>query len=506
MFYPKNIFWFLTIKNISFYLFLLLFIMIYCDTYSQNNNRQDSPNIIVILADDFGYGSVNSYGASKELIRTPHIDKIADEGMRFTDASTPSSVCTPTRYSLLTGEYPWRSSLKYGVTGVTSPLLIDPDKSTLSGLLQTRGYNSAAIGKWHLGYTNSSPDYTKKLTPGPLQLGFNYHFDVPQNHGDITGVYVENEYVYGLRSDKVQPFSRSYYGPQYFGIDAPQRVNKNVMGTLTDKAVEWLKRQNKKEPFFLYYTPVAVHIPITPSDEMRGLSDAGPYGDFIQDLDLSVGRILATLDYMGVSENTLVIFTSDNGGQIPFENDPRFVHDYTSSPEIQAVHAGLKINGALRGDKHTAFEGGTRVPFIVKWPGVVEEGSVSDEMINIVDIFATVAEITDGEVPSPGEAAPDSYSFLAVLSQSGHTQRTTMVTANVNGRQAIRKGEWKYIDDTLPSSLPKERLGQFGDLKEPQLYNLAEDPEESRNLYEANPEVVDELLRELEQLRKAASL
>ncbi|MEX2568920.1 MAG: sulfatase-like hydrolase/transferase [Cyclobacteriaceae bacterium] len=465
-------------------------------------SMDESPNIVIILADDFGYGSVNSYGASKELIRTPNIDKIADEGMRFTDTSTPSSVCSPTRYSLLTGEYPWRSSLKYGVVGMTSPLLPDPNRTSLSSWLETRGYNSAAIGKWHLGYTNDTPDYTKKLTPGPVQLGFDYHFDVPQNHGDVTGVYVENEYVYGLRSDKVQPYSRSYYGRQYFGVDAPQRVNANVMGTLTDKAVEWLKRQNKDEPFFLYFTPVAVHHPITPSDGMRGLSDAGPYGDFIQDLDLSVGRILATLDYMGLTDNTLVIFTSDNGGQIPNEVDTGPVEDYKKTPEIQAVNAGLKINGSFRGDKHTIWEGGTRVPFIVKWPGVVEEGSVSDEMINIVDIFATVAEITDGEAPSPVEAAPDSYSFLPVLTQSGDSERKTMVTANANGIQAIRKGKWKYVDYTPPSTLPVSRLGQFGDLKEPQLYNLAEDPDESVNLFNDSPDIVDELLRELEKIRK----
>ncbi len=222
-----------------------------------------------------------------------------------------------------------------------------------------------------MGRPEQLEEYTGTLKPGPLDLGFDYHFGVPQNHGDKMGVYIENDHIYGIRSDKIQPYSRTFYGPQYYGFDAPQRKNIECMEMLTEKTVDWLSRQSNDEPFFLYFAPVAVHHPITPSNYMRGKSDCGPYGDFIQDLDWSVGQIIQTLEYKGLLENSIIIFTSDNGGEIP-GNRPE-------APEIQAIQAGLKINGDLRGDKHTIWEGGTRVPFIVSWPGKVKEGSVSDQ-------------------------------------------------------------------------------------------------------------------------------
>jgi len=260
------------------------------------------PNIIFILADDFGYGSLNSYGADQNLIRTPHIDRIAEKGMRFTNASTPASICTPTRYGFLTGRYSWRSSLKYGVTHPLGDLLPDPERTTVADWLKKSGYHTAAVGKWHLGYGlghNKDPmEYTRNMSPGPLDLGFDYHFGVPQNHDDMLGVYIENDHIYGIRSDRVQAYSRSYYGQRYYGYDAPQRINEEVMEVLTEKSVDWIKQQSSENPFFLYFASVAVHHPSTPSAHMRGMSDAGPYGDFIQDLDMSVGRIIETLEYM----------------------------------------------------------------------------------------------------------------------------------------------------------------------------------------------------------------
>ncbi|MCK4919829.1 MAG: arylsulfatase, partial [Bacteroidales bacterium] len=354
--------------------------------------QNEKPNIVFILADDFGYGSLNSYGADKNLVRTPHIETLAEQGMQFTNASTPASISSPTRYGFLTGRYPWRSSLKFGVVNPSGPLLPNPDRVTIADLLKELDYNTATIGKWHLGYGENPPiDFTSKITPGPLDLGFDYHFGVPQNHGDMLGVYIEDDHIYGLRSKEVHPYSRTFYGTQYMGFDAPQRVNKDVMGELTDKAVEWIKQQSSDEPFFLYFAPVAVHHPITPSDHMRGMSDCGPYGDFIQDLDHSVGQLMETLEYLNLMENTIIIFTSDNGGEIP-GNRPE-------SPEQQAIGYGFKINGDLHGDKHTIWEGGTRVPFIVSWPGKVEEGSVTHDMINLIDIFATISEITEGSLP-----------------------------------------------------------------------------------------------------------
>lgn len=459
---------------------------------------QERPNIVLILADDFGYGSVNAYGADKTLVRTPNIDRIAENGMRFTDAYTPASICTPTRYGLLTGRYPWRSKLKSGVVNPLDPLLPNPDRTTVADWLKERGYQTACIGKWHLGYgVGPKVDFTAKLSPGPLDLGFDYHFGVPQNHGDMHGVYIENDRIYGLRSTKVQPYSRTFYGPQYLGYDAPQRVNKDVMEDLTDKSIAWLKQQTGQTPFFLYFAAVAVHHPITPSDTMRGLSDCGPYGDFIQDLDMSVGRIVETLEYMNLAQNTLIIFSSDNGGEIP-GNRPE-------SPEVQAQQAGLKINANLRGDKHTIWEGGTRVPFIVSWPGKVQAGSVSSAMINMVDVFATLCDITDGRLPQNKEVAPDSFSFLPALTgrQPG-TVRASMVTANAKGMHALRMGTWKYIDNTTPQAWPQGKSGSFKNVK-PQLYNLSDDPSESKNRLDEAPELARKMMMELQRIRNASS-
>ena len=481
---------------------LLIFIAIFGTSFkciAQENPQK--PNIVFILADDFGYSSLNSYGADKNLVRTPQIDRIADKGMRFLNASTPASICTPTRYGFLTGRYPWRSGLKYGVTHILSELLPDTNRITVADWLSERGYNTAAIGKWHLGYGHGHREdeplaYTKKVSPGPLDLGFDYHFGVPQNHDDALGVFIENDHIYGIRSDRVHPYSRSFYGQRYIGYDAPQRVNKDVMEVLTDKSVDWIKQQSSENPFFLYFAAVAVHHPITPSDYMRGMSDCGPYGDFIQDLDLSVGRIIEILEYMNLMENTIIIFSSDNGGDIPGANRPE-------APENQAISYGLKINGDLRGDKHTIYEGGTNVPFIVSWPGNVKEGSVSDDMVNLLDIFATVCEITDGNLPVSKDVAPDSYSFLpSLLNKTNPNPRTSMVTADVNGMHALRVGNWKYIDDTPPYGLPDDLLKRLKEF-EPQLYDLDKDPGETTNLYNENPGTAKKLLEELNGIRKA---
>ena len=484
-------------------LILLLNIIIFTITslFAQQKTAlsAENPNIIFILADDLGYESVNSYGADKELLRTPHIDKIAEEGIRFTNAHTPASICTPTRYGLLMGEYPWRSSLKFGVVNPMDPLLPDPEQVTLADVLKDQGYNTAVIGKWHLGYGNNQPvNWTGKLSPGPLDMGFDYHFGVPQNHGDKIGVYIENDHVFGIISDKVQPYSRTYYGSPYIGLDAPQRVNKNVMEVLTNEAINWLKRQSTDKPFFLYFAPVAVHDPITPSDYMRGVSDCGPYGDFIQDLDLSVGKIMATLEYLGLTDNTLIFFSSDNGGDIP--HNPQ-------KPHQQAIKKGLRINGAFRGDKHTIWEGGTRVPFMVSWPGQIKGGLVSDQMINMVDVFATVVALTNVKTPEGSNMAPDSFSFLSALKDHANQikVRPSMVTADLYGIQAIRKGNWKYIDNMIPDNLPERWLKRLDPPIKPQLYNLAKDPGEENDLYDKNTEIAKELLQELNRIRGSVS-
>ena len=470
-------------------------IMVSC-LFSARAQENPKPNIVFILADDFGYTSLNCYGADKKLVRTPNVDRIAEKGMSFTNAYTAASVCTPTRYSFIMGRYPWRSELKYGVWGVEDRMLPDPERYTIADLMKEQGYHTAAIGKWHLGYgsTGTLEEYTGTLKPSPLDLGFDYHFGVPQNHGDKMGVYIENDHIYGIRSNKIQPYSRTFYGPQYYGFDAPQRKNIECMEMLTEKTIDWLSRQSSEAPFFLYFAPVAVHHPITPSDYMRGMSDCGPYGDFIQDLDRSVGQIIQTLEYKGLLENSIIIFTSDNGGEIP-GNRPE-------APEIQAIQAGLKINGDLRGDKHTIWEGGTRVPFIVSWPGKVKEGTVSGDIIAVMDVFGTLVDLSGKQFPEEMDVAPDSRSFLpALMGKEGETARSSVVTADMHGMQAIRMGDWKYIDDALPEELSESRRKQIKMPLMPQLYNLAEDPAESKNLYDKHPEIVKKLTDELERIR-----
>lgn len=471
-----------------------------------------NPNIVVILADDLGYGSVGCYGANPALVQTPHIDRLAREGRRFTDANTSSSVCTPTRYSLLTGRYCWRSSLKHEVLGTFAPMLIENGRLNMGSLLKAHGYATAAIGKWHLGYgeDQDSPkwrtDYTGELKPGPLEIGFDYHFSVPQNHGDLTGVFIENHFVYGLRSGKI-PAGVKLAGPvpddDHFKdtytiddtevkratpmtIDAPRRKNERVMAELTDKAVTWIEQQPAAKPFFLYFTPVAVHAPITPDKDLAGRSAAGLYGDWIHELDRSVGRILDALDRRGIADNTLVLFTSDNGGVREPARKDLF--------STLAFDAGLAVNGPWRGGKHHVWDGGFKVPFIVRWPGRAPAGTVCEEMVSLADILAATAAIVGDKLPEAGKAAEDSYNILpAILGQNATPIRPDMILHSADGVFAIRKGPWKWIEgvpvDEISVAARKAHAEEF----RAQLYNTKDDPAETRDVSAGHPEVAREL-------------
>ncbi len=451
----------------------------------------DRPNIVIILADDLGYGSLNSYGADETHIRTPNIDRLAKEGRRFTDANTPSSVCSPTRYGLLTGRYDWRTNQKHGVVNTTDPLHIDTSRSTIASLLKSAGYRAAAIGKWHLGYGTGKADFTKPLTPGPLEIGFDYHFAVPQNHGDASGVYVRNRQVVGLRSDGNVPAGRSPYGRDYMGIDAPQRVDENVMAELTTDAIRWLQQSKGDEPFFLYFAPVAIHFPYTPSEETNGTSGTGLYGDWIHELDRSVGRILDTLDQLKVAKDTLVIFTSDNGGVLITEGQ---------RPEAEAYRAGLRPNGHWRGRKHSIYEGGFRVPFLVRWPGRVVPGTVSHETINLVDIYATIAAVIDQPIPSTEDVAEDSFNVLPAILRTAPSEslRPSMILHSPNGNFAIRRGPWKYIEGKPSPTL--KRVPRRDELHA-QLFNLKVDPGEENNVISEHPDVAKRLDALLDEQR-----
>jgi len=479
------------------------------------------PNIIVILADDFGYGSAGCYGADGRLVQTPHLDRLAKEGRRFTDANTTSSVCSPTRYSLLTGRYCWRTSLKSGVLGTFSPLHLEPARLNLASLLKKHGYRTAAIGKWHLGYgmMDDSPkwrtDFTGELSPGPLDIGFDYHFGVPANHGDLTGVFVENRYVYGLRSGKI-PDGMKLPGPDadddhfkatytkedtengratILDLDAPRRVNERVMPMLTRQAVRWIAQQKSGTPFFLHYTPVAVHNPITPDKDLAGRSSAGPFGDWIHELDRSVGAVLAALDQTGLAEETLVIFTSDNGGV----NKP----ERAGTPQTQAIKAGLAVNGALRGGKHTVWEGGFKVPFIVRWPGRAPAGSRCSEMVSVADLLATVAAVVGEKLPAASAGAEDSFNILpAILGDTAaKPARTDLIVHSSDGVFALRKGPWKWIEgvpvDSVKGGARNVRSPEF----KAQLYDVQKDPGETKDVSAEHPEVVREFAALLNRYR-----
>ena len=450
-----------------------------------------APNIVVILADDYGYGSLGAYGADAALIRTPHLDRLAREGRRFTDAYTPSSVCTPTRYALITGRYCWRTPLNHGgVANTLDPLLIETTCPTIASLLKKHGYATGFVGKWHLGYgTERRVDYTKELKPGPLELGFDYQFAVPQNHNDITRVFVENHHVYGLRSAKLTP------APGKLGLDAPERDDPQTMGDLTERAVGWLaKKAGQPAPFFLYFAPVAVHELVTPSAETTGTSKAGPYGDFIHDLDRSVGRIIAALEKQNALENTLIIFTSDNGGVV--------IPGGKTGTNKLAMDAGLKINGDLRGGKHDIWEGGFKVPFLVRWPGRVPAATTSNELIGVVDVFATVAAVVGETKLDRTTTAPDSVNVLSALlgQSSAQPLRRDLILQSANGVYAIRSGPWKWIEGVPLAPQGKKApaaTGPKADQFRPRLVNLVDDPAEKNDVAAAHPEIATRLAETL---------
>jgi arylsulfatase A-like enzyme len=481
------------------------------------------PNIVIILSDDYGYGSAGCYGANPALVKTPNIDRIATEGRRFTDANTTSSVCSPTRYSVLTGRYCWRTSLKHEVLSTFAPLHIETTRLNMASMLKKHGYATASVGKWHLGYgtADDSPkwrtDYSAELSPGPLDIGFDFHFSVPSNHGDVTGVFVENRFVYGLRSGKIPPnmklpgpvedldddFQKTYgpadmenpkAGTKILDLDAPRRKNTRVMKVLTDKATDWIKQQPKDKPFFLYFTPVAVHAPITPDTDIAGRSKGGLYCDWIHELDRSVGRVLDTLDKLGIAKDTIVIFSSDNGGVKELAREDLW--------STKAYHAGLMTNGALRGGKHHVWEGGFKVPFIVRWPGHAPAGTVCKEMVSLADIIATAAAVVGEKLPDASKAAEDSHSFLpALLGDTSKPIRDDMIVHSADGVFAIRKGPWKWIEGVPVDEIKPGARKAHADEYHEQLYNTHDDPAETKDVSAEHPEIVKELRALLNRYR-----
>ncbi|MFO1447795.1 MAG: arylsulfatase [Opitutaceae bacterium] len=498
--------------NIGFLpLHAFVLVVIVCNALADTPPR---PNIVFILADDLGWGSVGCYGAPPRLVRTPHIDRLAREGIRFTSAYTPSSVCTPTRYAVLTGRYCWRSFPQSILVAPLGPLIIEAEQATLASMLRDSGYSTAIVGKWHLGFgtkAREAEDLRSPLSPGPRDCGFAYYFGIPQNHGEPWGIYVENEAVWGQRSaQRIEQPRPSYYGPQFMGFDAPQRDDWTAQTVLTNQAVTWIKRQTPGKPFFLYFAAAAVHEPVTPSKESQGTSGAGLYGDWIHDLDLSVGRILEALDASGHGHNTLVIFTSDNGGVNVANSGENWrtgirkaTPPYTSLLEavLDTQAKGFRPNGDLRGGKGSIHEGGFRVPLIARWPGVIPANQEAHPSVSLVDMVATIAEVLNLPALDRQRKRGDSVSFLPALvgKTNPETRRASVILHSGGSQFAIIKDNWKWIE---PLGL---RRGTNPPALVGELFDLTHDPSETTDLKEEYPELARALIAELESVRGTQS-
>jgi arylsulfatase A-like enzyme len=455
----------------------------------------EKPNIVFILSDDVGIGDIKCYYAPSK-VETPHIDKLAAQGMRFTQAYAPGSVCSPTRYALISGLYPCRGPLREAPAGYKSPLSFDPNMLTLPKFLKAHGYRTAHIGKWHLGYgENGITNWAGELCPGPNEIGFDYHLGLPTNHNDNFKTYVENHRLLWLKED-VTELPEKPTKDQLTRI----RYDDEVDSTLTARAIEFMKK-NRAEPFFVYLALVATHTHITPHKRFRGTSEIGQLGDYIHELDYHVGEIMATLEELGLTDNTLLIFSSDNGGQ---RNDHSSAgknldlrsesHDVARKSKTAKTDAreifGHRTNGDLNGYKGSNFEGGFRVPLIVRWPGKVAKGSESDHVIVLADMLATTAGLLGQELPE--SAGGDSFDFSPVLlgkSVGGPIRRSTILQTG-RGLLAFRYDHWKLRLTENPVwhgqevELPKTAY---------ELYNLEDDPAEMNDLTKKHPEQAREM-------------
>ena len=470
------------------------------------------PNIIIILADDMGYGDAACYNPGSK-IPTPHLDRLARAGMRFTDAHSPSAVCTPTRYGLLTGRYPWRSRLKSGVLGPWGAPLIEKDRLTLPAMLRANGYRTAAIGKWHLGWEwptkdgkppgsrvdpHSNVDFTRPVAEGPTTRGFDTYFgtDVP-NYPPFC--FIENDRVRGDPADLSNPEDFNIRGPALSGwraVDILPELARRAVRTIEEAA-----QATDRRPFFLYLALTSPHYPIAPAPEFEGKSGAGKYGDFVVQTDQVVGDVTGALQRTGLAVNTLVIFTSDNGPEIDveigigaFERLEKF------------AHASM---GSLRGVKRDAWEGGHRVPFIVRWPGRTPAGRVNDRFLILTDLMATCAAIAGASLPD--NSAEDSVDMLPALLGGGGGLREDGVMVGISGKAALRQGDWVLIaaptgrENPAPRGEPEwfRAMRGYQPHQEPyELFNLRDDPGERDNLAAVQGERVRTMLALLEKYRR----
>jgi len=467
--------------RIRFSLILLVLFSLSCADGSIVESEK--PNVVVILADDMGWGDPASYNPASK-IPTPNIDRLAQEGMKFTDAHSPSAVCTPTRYGILMGRYAWRTHMEFGVTQGYSKLFPDPERTTIADVFQSAGYRTGGIGKWHLGLGNSEPlDYSKPLSPGPLDLGYDYWYGIPASLDMEPYLYFQDDQAIEQPTENIEDSMPCCIGGFFRGGPiAPSFKHIDVLPVTVEKAQSFIER-NSADPFFLYVAFASPHTPWLPTSDFRGNTEVGEYGDFMMQTDDGVGKIISTLESQGVLDNTIVIFASDNGPYWREEEKAKFGH---------------MSQGKWRGMKADIWEGGHRVPLIFRWPQKIASGSQSSTPVSLLDIMNTAGSAAGLEI---GEGVgPDSFDLTPILDGSGNSDRESLIMQSSKGMYAIRKGKWKLIfglgsggftkadplKEKVPSSTSGESLGG-------QLYDLEADPGETINLYEDKPEIVQEL-------------
>jgi len=469
----------------------------------------DKPNIVIIFADDLGYGDLGCYGAS--MLETPNIDKLATEGRKFTDAHSASAVCSPSRYGMMTGRYPHRKNYWGPVTGMGG-ITIDSDRETISSLTKKAGYQTAFFGKWHLGFGEKKPNYNGELKPGPLEYGFDYYYGIPCANSVPPFLYIENHHVVGHDPEDPIKVGGEIHAKAMEGKGAGTigggkaahdlYVDDQIGVNLTERSIKWMEEQDKEKPFFLLLSTTNIHHPFTPEKRFVGTAEAGMYGDFVHELDWMTGQIMDSLEKQGIADKTLVIFTSDNGGMLNNEGQ-------------RTTQKGHAINGDLLGSKFGAWEGGHRIPMIVKWTDKIPAGTTSDALISHIDLLATFSDI----IEQPLENPEDSLNQISTLTSSPEEPvRTDLVICpNSPYHLSYRKDNWVYIprqgEGGFQDKEPGGRhLGDYAsipfmgkehsdlengklrkDAPKAQLYNLADDLKQSKNVHDEHPEVVKEL-------------
>jgi arylsulfatase A-like enzyme len=479
--------------------------------------QPEKPNVVIIYADDLGYGDVSCYGATR--LKTPNIDKAAKQGLRFTNAHCTSATSTPSRYSLLTGEYAWRRK-GTGIATGDAPALIHPDRYTIADVMKNAGYTTGVVGKWHLGLgAEGGADWNGDIIHSPLDIGFDYSFLIPATGDRVPCVFVENKRVVNL--DPADPIKVSFNEPilsEPTGKEHPELlkmhpshghdmtivngisrigymsggksalwIDEDIADIITGKAVSFIEN-NKDKPFFLYFATHDIHVPRVPHPRFAGKSGMGPRGDVILEFDWSVGEIIKALERLKLTRNTLVIVTSDNGPVVDDGYKDQAV-------ELLGNH---KPAGPLRGGKYSAFEAGTRVVFVATWPGRIKPGT-SDALFSQIDLMASFATMTGQKIPAG--AAPDSRNSLSALLGKSKTGREWLIEQSASGKLSLIRGEWKYIEPGPGVKLQVNTNTETGNDPNPQLYNLRSDIGEKNNVAGDNPAIVNELTVLLKKIR-----